>query len=78
MSLEHGVKRFIRAAYSVEVLFPVDWNDREYIQCDKCRFFSPTRNWCNLANDVVEFPRKYVGSCCPLEREEGEAWESQS
>lgn len=72
MSLENGVKKYVHCSWGVEVLFPVDWSGKEYIQCDKCRFFNASRNWCNLVNDVVEFPHKYVGSCCPLELKEGE------
>lgn len=72
MSLDSGIKAFVTATATVKVQFPIDWNGREYVQCDKCPFFSASRSWCNLANTVVEFPHKYVGSCCPLELEEGE------
>lgn len=71
MSLENGIKKYVHCSWSVHVLFPVDWNGKEYIQCDKCPYFSASRSWCNLVNKPVEFPHKYVGSCCPLEREEG-------
>ena len=32
MSLENGVKKYVHCSWGVEVLFPVDWNGKEYIQ----------------------------------------------
>lgn len=66
--LENGIKRFVVATGTVTVRFPVDWNGKEYIRCDKCNFYRETGSRCALTNSVVEFPHQYVGSCCPLER----------
>ena len=66
--LENGIKRFVIATATVTVRFPVDWNGKEYIRCDKCNFYREAGSRCALTNSVVEFPHQYVGSCCPLER----------
>lgn len=66
--LENGIKRFVIATATVTVRFPVDWNGKEYIRCDKCNFYRETGSRCALTNSVVEFPHQYVGSRCPLER----------
>lgn len=66
--LENGIKRFVIATATVTVRFPVDWNGKEYIRCDKCNFYRETGSRCALTNSVVEFPHQYIGSCCPLER----------
>ena len=65
-----GVKRFIKARAVVEVGFPVDWHDRADIACKHCQFFVYATRKCALNGMVVNFPEKYVGEHCPLERVE--------
>ena len=61
-----GVKGYIKGYAIVEVSFPVDWKDREYINCYQCKFFSRNNGICQLTKEVSEFPQSYVGSNCPL------------
>ena len=69
-NFESGVKRYIKARAVVEVGFPVDWNDRPDIACKHCQFFVYATRKCGLNQMVVNFPEKYVGEHCPLERVE--------
>lgn len=67
-NFDSGVKRYIKAVATVEVGFPVDWHDRADIACKHCNFFVRATQRCGLTQQVVNFPEKYVGECCPLER----------
>ena len=67
-NFDSGVKRYIKAVATVEVGFPVDWHDRADIACKHCNFFVRATQRCALTQQVVNFPEKYVGECCPLER----------
>jgi hypothetical protein len=69
---DSGVKRYIKARAVVEVGFPVDWRDNPDISCKQCPFFERAKSRCNLTMDVVNFPDRYVGETCPLERVEEE------
>lgn len=66
MSLENGVKRFVKARTAIEIAFPVDWNGREYICCAQCPYLSSNERMCQLNKRPVQFPQKYVGYDCPL------------
>lgn len=63
-----GVKRFIKARCVVEVSFPVDWKDNPEIACKHCNFFVRATQRCGLTQQIVNFPERYVGECCPLEK----------
>ena len=72
-NFDDGVKGYIKGRAVVEVGFPIDWRDSAEIACKHCPFFDRSKSRCNLTMDVVNFPDRYVGSNCPLERvEEGE------
>lgn len=72
-NFESGVMKYIKAIAVVEVGFPVDWRGNAEIACKHCQFYDRAKQRCNLTQQVVNFPDKYVGECCPLERiEEGE------
>ena len=49
MAFEHGVKSYIRGVSAVKVLFPVDWNGREYICCKYCPYLSGNERICQLS-----------------------------
>lgn len=66
MELDRGVKRFITGRAVVEVKFPVDWSDREYVRCTMCGFLSSNSRICKLTGDPVYFPEKTIGYDCPL------------
>lgn len=72
---DDGVKRYIKARAVVEVNFPVDWRDNPDISCKQCNFFIRSQMRCGLTQQVVNYPDKYIGACCPLDEvieEEGE------
>ena len=62
-----GVKRYIRAVAVVETLFPVDWRDSAEIASKHCNYYVRATQRCGLTQEVVNFPERYVGECCPLE-----------
>ena len=62
-----GVKRYIKARTVVEVNFPVDWRDNAEIACKHCNFFVRATQRCGLTQQIVNFPERYIGECCPLE-----------
>lgn len=74
MPFESGVKRFIKGVATVEVNFPVDWNDKEYVACIQCPYLSSNERMCQINKMPVQFPHKNVGYNCPLNilTEEGE------
>lgn len=66
-NFETGVKRYIMAQAVVTVGFPVDWRDNAEIACKHCNFFVKATQRCGLTQQIVNYPDKYVGECCPLE-----------
>lgn len=66
MPFESGVKRFIKGVAVIEVNFPVDWNDKQYINCTQCQYLSSNERMCQLNKQPVQFPTRYVGDSCPL------------
>lgn len=67
MSIESGVKNYVRAHAVIDVNFPVDFKDREYVCCAFCYYYAEPR--CRLNGEIPAFPHKYVGQKCPLEIE---------
>jgi hypothetical protein len=66
-NFDTGVKGYIKAYAVVEVNFPVDWKDNAEVACKHCNFFVRATQRCGLTQQVVNYPDKYVGECCPLE-----------
>lgn len=67
---DSGVKAYVTGVATVYVHFPVSWKGDEDISCKQCRFFRVTSRSCALNDEVCEYPEKFVGSKCPLERVE--------
>lgn len=67
-NFDTGVKRYIKARCVVEVNFPVDWRDNPEIACKHCQFYVRATQKCGLNQEIVNFPERYVGEWCPLER----------
>lgn len=72
MPFESGIKRYVKARAAVEVFFPVDDKDNEYIRCEYCPYYSSSTRKCWLNGSMVAFPNRYVGGECPLEIYESE------
>ena len=66
-NFETGVKRYIMTQAVVTVGFPVDWRDNAEIACKHCNFFVKATQRCGLTQQIVNYPDKHVGECCPLE-----------
>ena len=62
-----GVKAYITARAVVETKFPVDWRDNAEIACKHCNFFVRATQRCGLTQQIVNYPERYIGECCPLE-----------
>ena len=71
-NFDTGVSRYIKTRAVVEVGFPVDWRGSVEISCKHCPFFIRRETRCGLTQQIVNFPDKYVGECCPLEMLESE------
>lgn len=69
-NFDSGVASYIIARATVQVGFPVDFKGRAEINCMQCKFFSRNTGVCQLTKEIVEYPNRYVGSSCPLERVE--------
>ena len=76
-NFDSGVKRYIKARAVVEVGFPVDWRDNPDISCKHCNMFVRATQRCGLTQQIVNFPDRYVGECCPLEPVEVEDIENK-
>lgn len=72
-NFDTGVAKYIKTKATVYVGFPVDWRGSSEIACKHCQFYDRAKQRCNLTQQVVNFPDRYVGECCPLEiiEEEG-------
>lgn len=69
-NFDSGIAKYIKARATVEVNFPVDWRGNAEISCKHCNFFVRATQRCGLNQQVVNFPERYVGECCPLEEVE--------
>ncbi len=64
----NGVAGFVIGRATVEVGFPVDLKGRAEIACKHCKFYVRATQRCALNQEIVNYPEKYVGINCPLER----------
>lgn len=71
-NFDSGVKGYIKATATVEVHFPIDWRGSVEIACKHCPFYVRATQRCGLNQEVVNFPERYVGTCCPLKQVESE------
>jgi hypothetical protein len=71
-NFDTGVSGYIRATATVEVCFPIDWRGNVEISCKHCPFYVRATQRCGLNQQIVNYPEKYVGEYCPLERAESE------
>lgn len=65
---DSGVKRYIKAQATVQVSFPVDWKDNAEIACKHCQFYIRATQRCALNQEIVNYPERFVGEFCPLEK----------
>ena len=66
-SFETGVMKYIKARAVVETSFPVDWRGNSEIACKHCNYFVRATQRCGLTQQIVNYPERYVGECCPLQ-----------
>ena len=67
-NFESGVAGYIIGQVTVSVGFPVDFKGNAEIACKHCKFYVRATQRCALNQEIVNFPDKYVGVNCPLER----------
>lgn len=67
-NFENGVARYIKGRVTLTVGFPVDFRDNAEIACKHCKFYVRATQRCALNQEMINFPEKYVGVNCPLER----------
>lgn len=67
-NFDNGVASYVIGRAVVTVGFPVDFKGNAEIACKHCPFFVRTTQRCSLNQEIVNFPEKYVGVNCPLER----------
>lgn len=71
-NFDSGVSGYVKATATVMVHFPIDWKGNVEIACKHCPFYIRTGQRCGLNQSIVNFPEKYVGDNCPLEKFESE------
>lgn len=67
-NFENGVARYIKGRVTLTVGFPVDFRGNAEIACKHCKFYVRATQRCALNQEMINFPEKYVGVNCPLER----------
>lgn len=72
-NFDNGVASYIIGRATVTVGFPVDFKGNAEIACKHCPFFVRSNQRCGLNQEIVNYPDKYVGARCPLERIEEDA-----
>lgn len=71
-NFDNGVASYIVGQVTLRVGFPVDYRGNAEIACKHCNFFVRATQRCGLNQEIVNFPERYVGVKCPLERIEEE------
>ena len=72
-NFDSGVASYVKARAIVQVGFPVDYKGRAEIACKHCKFYVKATQRCALNQEIINYPEKYVGVNCPLERIEDDA-----
>ena len=67
-NFESGVASYIMGVAIVKVPFPVDFRGNAEIACKHCPYLERGHQRCGLNKEVVNYPERYVGDKCPLER----------
>lgn len=67
-NFDSGVASYVIGRATVTVGFPVDFKGNAEIACKHCPFFVRSAQKCGLNQEIVNYPEKYVGVNCPLER----------
>ena len=71
-NFDNGVASYIIGQATVRVGFPVDFRGNAEIACKHCKFYIRATQRCALNQEVINYPEKYVGAECPLERIEND------
>lgn len=67
-NFDNGVASYVIGQATVTVGFPVDYRGNAEIACKHCQFFIRATQRCALNQEIVNYPEKFVGVNCPLER----------
>ena len=77
-NLENGISSYIETQALVKVFFPVDAKGNADISCSQCYFFRESAKRCGLNWEICQYPNKYVGGACPLQRVDEETGEIET
>lgn len=69
-NFDTGISSYIKTYAVVEVNFPVDERGRADISCYRCPFFYRNSSRCQLNEQLVAYPERFVGDKCPLMKKE--------
>ena len=67
-NFDNGVASYVKGRATVTVGFPVDYKGNAEIACKHCPFLERAKQRCALNKEIVNYPDRYVGANCPLER----------
>jgi len=67
-NFDSGVASYVIGRATVTVGFPVDYKGNAEIACKHCPFYIKATQRCALNQEIINYPERYVGTHCPLER----------
>lgn len=65
-NFDSGVSGYITGTAEVAVHFPVDNRGNADISCNQCPYYGRNGKNCQLNKQIVNYPEKFIGHCCPL------------
>lgn len=65
--LETGVAKYVFMKVNYTFGFPVDFHGVAHVNCSYCRMYDKYKNRCNITDEPIVEPTRYVGFECPLE-----------
>jgi len=71
-NFDSGVASYITATGKVSNHFPVDNKGNAFVCCTYCKYWSKFHNSCDLTDEIIVMPDKFVGYHCPLKEMEVE------
>ena len=67
-NFDSGVASYIIGQATITIGFPVDFKGNAEIACKHCTMFDKRTQRCGINQEIVNFPDRFVGVNCPLER----------
>lgn len=67
-NFDTGVAGYVIGQATVTVGFPIDFKGNAEIACKHCKFYVRATQRCALNQEMINYPERFVGVNCPLER----------